>query len=118
MEQIFGVSHAHLTVFALRVSQIVRIADFLQPRVFNTATFFIWRLRNHDRFGPAIEMNTVAARGVPQRRSTVMVLRAVKHDVLSILLYYGRIKGSCGFEPLAAWRQDRVGGKPLPLSKS
>src|ERR1700694_2633224 len=62
-------------------------------------------------------MNTVVARGVPQRRGTVMVLGAVKHDVLSILLDYGRIKCSCRFEPLAAGRQDRVGGEPRPLSK-
>src|SRR5258707_14468811 len=62
-------------------------------------------------------MNNVVAGGVPQGRGTVMVLGSVKHDVLSILLYHGRIKCSCRFEPLAAGRQDRVGGKPHPLSK-
>src|SRR5260370_21317774 len=62
-------------------------------------------------------MNTVVAGGVPKRRGTVMVLGAVKHDVLSILLYHGRIKCPCGFEPLAAGRQNRVERKPRPLSK-
>src|SRR5260370_33331994 len=62
-------------------------------------------------------MNTVVAGGVPQRRGTVIVLGEVKHYVLSILLYHGRIKCPCGFEPLAAGRQNRVERKPRPLSK-
>src|SRR5712664_2788528 len=46
-----------------------------------------------------------------------MVLRTVKHDVLSVLLYYGRIKCACGFEPFASGRHDGVEGKSRPLSK-
>src|SRR6266853_1860289 len=62
-------------------------------------------------------MNTVVARGITQRRSTITVLRAVKHHVLSILHYHGRIECSCGFEFLTLGRNDGVGGKPRPLSK-
>src|ERR1019366_4911624 len=56
--------------------------------------------------------------GIPKRRCTVTVLRAVKHDVLSVLLHDGRIKCSCGFELFAPGKHDGVGGKPRPLSKT
>src|SRR5260370_31362795 len=110
-------SHS-INVVVSRIGQVVGMAYFLQPRVFHTAAFFIGRLWNHDRLRPTIEMNTVVTLGVPERRSTVMVLRPVKHDVLSVLLYDARVKCSCGFERLAPGRHNRAGRKPRPLSKT
>ena len=127
VNQIGGSRQAQLGIFLVRsrsidvvvsgVGQVVGVADFLQPRIFHTAAFFVGRLGHHHRFGAAREMNTVIAGGIAQGRCALAILRAVEHYELTIFFHHGRIERSRGLEAIALRGQDGVGRKPRPLSK-
>src|SRR5258708_31107093 len=49
-----------------RVSEIVRVVDFLEARGFHSAVFFIWSLGGNKWNGTTNEMETVGAFGVAE----------------------------------------------------
>ncbi len=109
MNQVLRSCQTKLRVFFVvsGVCQIKRTAELLQPGIFHSTIFFIFRLRRQHRFRAAREVYAVRAFRVAQSRCARCILRAIQHHEFSVVLDYGRVKSPCGFPAGALRREDR-----------
>ena len=115
MNEISGSGQAELRVFLVvaRVSQIIHVAEFDQPWIFDTAIFFVIGFWRKHRLGATGEVEAIAARGIAEARRAVLVLCAVEHDEFAVVEDHGRIEGPSGLPGGALGGKDRIVGQSM-----
>src|SRR5438105_15953523 len=103
MNQILGSGQAELRVFLVvsGIGQVIGFADLYQTRIFYATIFFVICFRRKHRLGPTCEMDAVPALGIPQTRSTVLVLRAIEHHELALMDNHGGIESPSRFPTIS-----------------
>src|SRR6266704_5142700 len=78
---------AKLRVFLVvsGVGQVIHVAEFDQPWIFDTAIFFVIGFWRKHRLGATGEVEAIAALRIAEARRAVLVLCAVKHDEFAVV---------------------------------
>ena len=92
--RVFVVGSATVQIVVAGIGQVIGIAKFLQARIFYAAAFFVGRVGLQNWLGALGKMNSVAARGISQRRFTGKILCAIQHHEPSVFLHYRGVECS------------------------
>src|SRR5436190_23846764 len=119
MNEVAGSGQAELRVFLVvaRVSQIIHVAEFDQPWIFDTAIFFVIGFWRKHRLGATGEVEAIAARGIAEAGGSVLILRAIQHDRLAVVRDNGRIKGAGRLPGGALGGKYRIAGEAIPIAE-
>ncbi len=83
-------------------------AELHQAGIFNAAVFFIFSLGREHGLGAAAEVDAIAALGIAQAGSAVLVLGAIEHDELAAVENDRWVKRACCFPAVALGRNDGI----------
>ena len=99
MHKVSRRGEAELSVFFVvaSVGKIKGSADLDNPRVFNSASFFVVGLRRQYRIDATREVDSIRTFSVAEPRCPRSILRAIEHHKLSVMRHDRRIESAGGF---------------------
>jgi hypothetical protein len=120
VNQVHGSSEAELRVFLViaGVGQIIGLAEFHQPRIFDPAVLFVVGLRGKHGLGAALEADAIRALRIAEAGDAALVLSPVEHDEPAVVTNHGGVEGPGRFPSVTLRGHDGIVRRAMPRAQS